>query len=171
MRIKKTSQYIEGGLSISDIYPVGSIYMSVNSTSPATLFGFGTWEQLKDRFLLGAGSTYTAGNTGGEASHKLTVNEIPSHGHEGRVYYTGDGNWATRITTYPKAIFGSNGALTGGSGIVPAGENRYIWNVTSSNPYTHAFEMPTANTSNSGGSQNHNNMPPYIVVYMWRRTA
>ena len=51
---------------IGMIYPVGSIYMSVNATSPASLFG-GTWEQLKDRFLLAAGDTYAAGSTGGEA--------------------------------------------------------------------------------------------------------
>ena len=50
------------------IYPVGSIYMSVNSTSPETLFG-GTWVQIKDTFLLSAGDTYTAGNTGGSATH------------------------------------------------------------------------------------------------------
>ena len=78
------------------IYPVGSIYMSVNNTSPATLFG-GTWSQLKDRFLLGAGDTYTNGNTGGAASvsytpagtnsggavssHTLTTDQIPSHNH------------------------------------------------------------------------------------------
>ena len=74
------------------IYPVGSIYMSVNSTSPATLFG-GTWTQLKDRFLLGVGDTYTTvENTGGAASqnytpagtvgsHTLTTAEIPSHTH------------------------------------------------------------------------------------------
>lgn len=78
------------------IYPVGSIYMSVSSASPSALFG-GTWEQLKDRFLLGAGDTYTAGDTGGAAnvsytpagtntggevsSHTLTVDEIPAHNH------------------------------------------------------------------------------------------
>lgn len=78
------------------IYPVGSIYMSVANASPATLFG-GTWAQLKDRFLLGAGDTYTAGDTGGAASvsytpagtnsggavssHTLTTDEIPSHNH------------------------------------------------------------------------------------------
>ena len=66
---------------VDSIYPVGSIYMSVNATSPATLFG-GTWTQLKDRFLLGAGSTYGNGTTGGEASHKLSVNEMPSHAHD-----------------------------------------------------------------------------------------
>ena len=66
--------------SVLDAYPVGSIYMSVNSTSPASLFG-GTWEQLKDRFLLGAGDTYTNGSTGGESTHTLTVDEMPSHTH------------------------------------------------------------------------------------------
>lgn len=58
------------------IYPVGSIYMSVNATSPAALFG-GTWEQIQDRFLLAAGSTYDAGSTGGEATHQLSVEELP----------------------------------------------------------------------------------------------
>ena len=63
-------EYVDnhGGLTIDDIYPVGSIYMSVNNTSPSTLFG-GTWEQIKDTFLLSAGNTYTAGNTGGSATH------------------------------------------------------------------------------------------------------
>ena len=51
------------------IYPVGAIYISTVSTNPADLFGFGTWEQIKDVFLLSAGTTYTAGSTGGEATH------------------------------------------------------------------------------------------------------
>ena len=63
-----------------DIYPVGSIYMSVNDTNPANLFG-GTWTQLKDRFLLGAGSTYTNGSTGGSATQRLSVANLPSHTH------------------------------------------------------------------------------------------
>lgn len=53
------------------IYPVGSIYMSVNSTSPATLFG-GTWEQMKDRFLVGAGNDYAVNSTGGSTTHSHT---------------------------------------------------------------------------------------------------
>lgn len=60
---------------VDSIYPVGSIYMSVNSTSPATLFG-GTWSQLKDRFLLGAGDTYSNGATGGVATVTLTTSQI-----------------------------------------------------------------------------------------------
>lgn len=85
--------YISGRKSsiIDMVYPVGSIYMSVSSTSPGTLFG-GTWEQLEDRFLIGAGTNHNAGATGGAESvsytpagtvgnHTLTTAEIPSHNH------------------------------------------------------------------------------------------
>ena len=62
------------------IYPIGSIYMSVKNVDPSTIFG-GTWEQIKDRFLLAAGDIYTNSDTGGEATHILTINEMPSHKH------------------------------------------------------------------------------------------
>ena len=117
-----------------DIYPIGSIYMSVNSTSPASLFG-GTWEQLKDRFLLGAGDSYAAGSTGGEAKHTLTISEIPSHTH--------------RIKEAT-----SSGESTG-----------YRFSA-SSGPYSTANYL-----ENSGGSESHNNMPPYLAVYMWKRVS
>ena len=65
---------------VLNAYPVGSIYMSVNSTNPGELFG-GTWKQIQGRFLLGQGSGYSAGAMGGEASHTLTVAEMPSHYH------------------------------------------------------------------------------------------
>jgi hypothetical protein len=116
------------------VYPVGSIYMSVNSTSPATLFG-GTWERLENRFLLGAGSDYAAGTTGGEAEHTLTVNEMPSHRH-------------TILATTQGTAFGSN----------------YI------NP-SNGSRNSTDQTELTGGGQAHNNMPPYLAVYMWKRTA
>ena len=61
-------------------YPVGAIYISTDATSPAGLFG-GTWEQIKDTFFLAAGDTYAAGSTGGEATHTLSENEMPSHYH------------------------------------------------------------------------------------------
>lgn len=119
------------------IYPVGSIYMSVNSTSPATLFG-GTWEQIEDRFLLSAGDTYTAGSTGGEATHTLTVNEMPSHNHSA---------W-----------------LNGGGSISGYGLD-----------YTYTNECRSYDGSdiidNKGGGQAFNIMPPYLAVYVWKRTA
>ena len=73
--------------TLKKVYPVGSIYMSTVSTNPATLFGFGTWEAMPaGRVLLAQGksswgTTYNAGSTGGEATHQLTVGELPSHGH------------------------------------------------------------------------------------------
>lgn len=68
-------------LTAQGAYPVGAIYMSVTEANPAALFG-GTWERIGGRFLLGADSTYAAGSTGGEASHTLTVEEMPRHNHE-----------------------------------------------------------------------------------------
>lgn len=122
------------------VYPVGSIYMSVNNTNPAILFGFGTWEQIKDTFLLSAGDTYTAGDTGGEATHTLTVDEIPSHRHPGLT-----------VTEQPANIGNGNSGI----GLNYSGSN-------GGSPLVTAF---------AGGGQAHNNMPPYLVVYMWKRTA
>ena len=129
-----------GSITFDDIYPVGSIYMSVNSTNPSNLFG-GTWTQLKDRFLLGAGSTYTNGSTGGEASHTLTVNEMPSHSH-------------------PQYVTVSSG----GSLSANCDYDSY----SSGNARKSAQNISTGNT---GGGNSHNNMPPYLVVYMWQRTS
>ena len=140
-----------GGKTLAEImlalYPIGSIYMSVNSTSPASLFG-GTWEQLRDRFLLAAGSTYSAGSTGGEATHKLTTNEIPGHQH---------------------------GPITVGND----GVNIIHWLSNSQNSSKNAwgFTYDTAMSGNelysgyAGGGGAHNNMPPYLAVYMWKRVS
>lgn len=130
------------------VYPIGSIYMSVNSTSPASLFG-GTWEAMKDRFLLGAGGDYSAGNTGGERAHKLTVNELPSHSHS--VY-----------ANVEFTVSGTSPAGTGISGI--RGDNSGWGDYGGADWY-----KPAAGAT--GGNGTHNNMPPYIAVYMWKRTA
>lgn len=124
---------------IDIIYPVGSVYISVNSTSPQTLFG-GTWSQLKDRFLLGAGSTYSNGKTGGAATHTLTVDQIPSHRHtvHGRI----DRNQGSGTVFREPYGYDESGG-------------------TDNNIDTYA----------TGGGKEHNNMPPYLVVYMWKRTA
>lgn len=130
---------VSGKTLLNLIYPVGSIYMSVNSTSPATLFG-GTWSQLKDRFLLGAGDTYTLGWTGGEATHTLSVTEIPSHNHPYGVYDASSS--ATHAINHMAAYCGKVNSTGWGS-----------------------------HTLYTGGGGAHNNMPPYLVVYMWKRTA
>ncbi len=117
-------------------YPVGSIYLSVNSTNPGTIFG-GSWEQIKDRFLLACGNSYSNGSTGGESTHKLTINEMPSHNHG---FQSGRWFWAESA---------------GGGEII-----------NSQSETSYAFKRGTDNT---GGSQAHNNMPPYLAVYVWKR--
>lgn len=117
------------------LWPKGSIYISVINQNPSKYFG-GTWVQLKDRFLLGAGNIYSNGATGGEATHKLTVNELPSHRHR------------TAID------FGGNESL----------DNYTSYGYNSTSRYYNL-------TSSEGGDKAHNNMPPYLVVYMWKRTA
>ena len=138
---------------LDSIYPVGSIYMSVSSTSPATLFG-GTWSQLTDRFLLGAGSTYTAGNTGGAATVTLTTSQMPAHTH-------GTNNSSYYFSTAKALSTDSVGRRTVGSG----GSN-YATTATTLEDLSEASA-----TGSTGGGGSHNNMPPYLVVYMWKRTA
>lgn len=129
-----------GGKTLAEImlalYPVGAVYISANSTSPASLFG-GTWEQLKDRFLLGAGDSYAAGSNGGEATHTLTVNEMPSHKHVMQL----------------KGYLNPN-----------AGEGNWQYSLS-------AIGTVDVHTASTGGGNPHNNMPPYLAVYMWKRVA
>lgn len=121
---------------VASANPVGTIYISKSSTSPAVLFG-GTWERLKDKFLLASGDTYSAGSTGGEAKHTLTVNEMPKHSH---------------YTAHP--VGPTNSGTASG----------YMWSQTIANWGTQPIEE-------AGGSQSHNNMPPYVAVYVWQRIA
>lgn len=144
-------ELIESLAPLNKIYPVGSIYMSVANISPAVLFG-GTWEQIQDVFLLAAGQTYTAGITGGEATHTLTVNEMPEHEHDG-IY------WGVNYkdTPYPWGL--NNDSVGNGFSTT--------YSSTRGGPDdTHAMY-----TGASGGGQAHNNMPPYLSVYMWKRVA
>lgn len=136
-----------GGIKsfLDAVYPVGSIYMSVEATNPGTLFG-GTWAAIaQGRCLVGVGSnkdanneskTFTVRQTGGEYNHTLVLNEIPKHNHSGR---TANG-W---------------GSLDWG------------YNFT----YTNTAAWNGDGTESVGGGQKHNNIPPYLAVYMWERTA
>lgn len=150
-------------------YPVGSIYMSVTSTSPATLFG-GSWERIQDRFLLAAGSSYSAGGTGGAATVTLTTSQIPAHTHGSKTLTGGIGirnmesnstivDWGSGIVSYSKGGTGRTSTEVGRS------------STSSSSNATQITVTATHTHDSVGGSGSHNNMPPYLTVYVWKRTA
>lgn len=125
-------------------WPVGSIYMSVSSTSPATLFG-GTWERIYERFLLGASSSYPAGGTGGEFTHKLTQSELP--------------NYSLSVTNGSNVIRSKTGNTADAYVQTQSGG----WGIPN-------WESKTVTVASGGSGEAHNNMPPYLAVYMWKRT-
>ncbi len=181
---------------MSLIYPVGSIYMSVNATSPATLFG-GTWEQLKDKFLLGAGESYSIGTTGGESTHVLTYNELPTHGHtytkspsytdnttllveqmpsHTHSVITLDDGYSGNCTNFSSGNARAFGGLENAGNIVSVTNAKksgvQLINNTGGNAgHNHNISTSSALTENAGSGLAHNNMPPYLSVYMWKRIS
>ena len=155
------ARYVTSGSSETSalkVYPVGSIYMSVNSTNPKDLFG-GTWQQLSNRFLVGVGSNYSNGATGGASSytpkgsvesHTLTTSEIPSHTHSIHCAYTsGSSRRDSDVIVYDGWDMNGYKWTTEWSGSVGGGGS-----------HSHGF-TGTAQTI----------LPPYLAVYMWKRTS
>ncbi len=145
----------EGNINVNTniidiIYPVGSIYISVSEINPEILFGFGKWEQIKDVFLLGAGNTYTGGEIGGESSHTLTIDEIPTHTHEFERSIDDGANWRTALLGRTGTSWSKDYYFSGGDTLKAHSE----WNIR---------------IAETGGGTAHNNMPPYLAVYMWKR--
>ena len=131
--------YLNGNLLTDIIYPVGSIYLTVDGmANPNTLFANTTWVRIKDTFLLASGDTYANGSTGGEAEVTLTIDEMPSHSHD-----INNTNANGYDTAHLPVDF--NNTKKG------YGNNVY--------------------TNHTGGGQPHNNMPPYLAVCVWKRTA
>ena len=121
-----------------NVWPVGSIYISVVNINPSEYFG-GTWQVFgTGRCLVGIDTSQTEFNTiektGGEATHKLTIEEMPSHNH----VVNFDQIWGWGGTT---SLATTSGGPYAGGGYVKA----------------------------AGGNQPHNNMPPYLAVYVWKR--
>ena len=196
----------QSGITLNDVYPVGSIYTSVNSTNPSTLFG-GTWEQLQNRFLLGAGSSYTNGATGGASTVSLTASQMPRHTHiqnahkhiqdahthiqdahnhsqnahwhrlnNSAVVYNASGNYVqngsgggTKSSLNTNANVGTDNATATNIATTATNQSTIATNqdYTATNQYTGG----TGTSQSASNGSAHNNMPPYLVVYMWKRTA
>lgn len=135
--------------SIDKVYPIGSIYMSTSNTNPGTLFPGTTWEAIKDRFLVGAGTTYPNGKTGGTVEHQ---HELPIF----KQGFTSGGDDNQLYTNWNGTQYGYGSAVTiksGASGKVVVGG---------------ASGSKTAYPYLSNSSSN---LPPYLAVYMWKRTS
>jgi microcystin-dependent protein len=144
------------------MYPIGCIYTSTEPTDPSTLIG-GTWVRIKDTFLLAAGDEYAAGETGGESRHELTISELPNHAHNATT---------NTVDAHSHSIGGISGAFSLGLGT----DMNVSTNTESSSyketPTTSAGDHShTVTVESTGGNNAHNNMPPYLVVYVWQRVS
>ena len=170
---EQSDTYVTKSSIVGLIYPVGAIYISLNSVSPATLFG-GTWEALEGRFLVGCDSgAFAAGATGGADDSALTAAAIPSHTHE-IINYS-----ASNIIDNPCFVVLQQGDgnlvhYTGTSNNVSG----VVWNAGTSGVGTGSYRSiylggPDKYLPAAGGGTTtyHNNIPPFVWVYMWKRTA
>lgn len=136
-------------VNINTIYPVGSIYMSMNSISPATLFG-GSWTKIENRFLFACSDTHPKGETGGSETVTLSQSQMPSHSHYEQLDFEGFG--VRNVASSPGTGEGPGKVIT--------------FDNTGNSKQEYYIQ-----TQVSGGGQAHENMPPYFAVYMWYRTA
>lgn len=161
----------DGQVDLSLVYPVGSLYFNVGATSPATLLGFGTWARFgQGRVLVsqdaGQSEFDTARETGGAKTHTLQTSEMPAHTHVQDAHTHVQNAHSHTQRHLPTAT----GALTGQtidtsmSG-TPANSGFTTADATAVN------QNATAVNQNTGGGGAHNNLQPYIVVYVWERTA
>lgn len=153
----------------NSIYPVGIIIYLTVETNPAELFGVGEWEQIKDMFVLAAGDSYSAGATGGEATHVLTTAELAAHTHPATDKTPG----TDLYNTYSMQIIRSLNSASTARFKVATGSDYYV---NGANPsaadYGSIDDVTTAAyTGTTGSTEAHNNMPPYYTAYCWRRIA
>lgn len=177
-----TTAFVQAALQA--LYPIGSIYSSTVSTNPGTLFGFGTWvAYAAGRVLIGTdGSTYTAGATGGSAdaiavahthsfsatsggqsqthSHSISISD-PGHSHAANTYNSGTSSGPDETLHRARGSYDPIGTTTNTTGITASAGN-------ASQDHTHSVSGTTGSTGSSGTGAN---LQPYVVVYMWNRTA
>jgi len=144
---KAVKGYVDSQSGGGEAFAVGGVYMNITGTNPNTELGYGTWSRIAEgQMLVGQKSSDsdfdTAEETGGEKTHTLTISEMPAHDHGG----------STGSSSVPGVI---------GSNQCDRGDDR-----EEVNPGGHSHSIPS-----QGGGVAHNNMPPYFVVYMWKRTA
>nr|WP_270242310.1 hypothetical protein [Collinsella tanakaei] len=138
--------------------------MSVNATNPSTLFG-GTWQRIQGRFLFAANSAHAAGTTGGEETHKLTVDEMPAHDHD--MYQSNNSSRELGDFLVSSEGYSTSDVVGMASTQGISGSHSFRVGTMSNSGYAQGYRVVTK----EGGDKSHNNMPPYLSVYIWKRTA
>lgn len=162
-------------ISPLDFMPIGYIYMSVVATSPQTLFG-GTWVRIaQGRVLVGQDGTQTefdtAEETGGEKTHTLTTAELPSHTHSidhNHAAFTSDSDGNHTHVLERKSSSGTNTGVVRGNATAQADGT-----TAAGGAHTHNVDVPayTGTSGSAGSGTAHNNLQPYLVVFMWKRVS
>ena len=154
-------------------FPISSLYLSLGNENPSTLWLGTTWQKQENRFLLGAGSSYSLGTTGGNSTVTLSVTNLPSHNHSAstsshthsqpaHTHNTVFGYWH-KDASNPEAI----NAITWGS----QSGRRLTSTTGSSGGDTTGSASPITTIGNTGNGQSFSIMPPYLVVNIWKRTS
>lgn len=161
--------YVDAAITAakSALLPVGSIVVLGVSTNPGTLYGFGTWTAITGKVLVGKASSGTFGTldaTGGAETHTLLTSEMPSHTHTQNSHNHTHYQWLFSGGAASGAHYGfgyqsNTGALNSTASYSTSGEVQF------------GNQATTATNQNTGGGGSHNNLQPYIVKYMWQRTA
>lgn len=153
-----------GGLTLDKVYPIGSIYISANGANPNAIIG-GKWEEFATgRTLIGYDpdddDLTETGMTGGEKTHALTIEEMPSHNHSastgGAGKHTHTVGYRKRQDAYGKGTMDAMHWNTGTASTIATSEV--------------ANHSHTVTVESAGSGIAHNNMMPYITVRMWKRT-
>lgn len=184
---------------IDVVYPIGSVYISKESVNPGTLWPGTTWtREAEGRCIIGVGTGYTtAGETGGSSTVTLAITQIPSHTHTFTGAPMGAHNHTQNPHNHIQDAHSHRGATTNAD-VIWNGQSGYAntngaWSTgyqfanNASGGYTNAAQpgihnttatnnaasagTPSGTNSSTGGGGSHNNMQPYIVMYIWRRTA
>lgn len=137
-------------LDLDTVYPIGSVYISVNSTSPASLFG-GTWEKISGKFLLGISDNNELGDTGGNATHNHNAGTLNAK----IGFQSDDSGESLRMKYATSQNFNSPEYITYTLGTIKHNEGFWASN----------------RTEVDGATDSANNLPPYIKVAIWKRTA
>lgn len=170
-----TLNYLTGGAGAKVAWPVGSIYMSVDTRNPSAYMGFGTWVQFASgRCIIGSGTTvddrgesrvFNLNQTGGNYQHQLSTNEMPSHSHghnlSGTTSVEGAHNHAIRTGSQRMSIDDVRGNWFRA--------NDQVNYTETAGAHSHVVTI-AGGISATGGNASHNITQPYVVVNIWRRT-